>query len=103
MKNFPLQTFFLIYAPLQTFFFSKCKLFFLDISCLQAIFFCLFRPCKQFYFSIFFISPLQINNGLSLRFRNVHLAWGGRGGGGSVPDMSYIGMCHCAGYGFQSH
>ena len=28
--------------------------------------FCLFRPCKQF-FSIFFIPPLQKNNGPSLR------------------------------------
>ena len=27
---------------------------------------------------------------------------GGGGGGGVLPDMSYIGMCHCEGYGFQA-
>ena len=27
---------------------------------------------------------------------------GGEGGGGVLPYMSYIGMCHCEGYGFQA-
>ena len=32
-----------------------------------------------------------------------HLSPGGGGGGGGVlPYMCYIGMCHCAGYGFQA-
>ena len=25
-----------------------------------------------------------------------------RGGGGVLPYMGYIGMCHCKGYGFQA-
>ena len=25
-----------------------------------------------------------------------------RGGGGVLPYMGYIGMCHCEGYGFQT-
>ena len=24
------------------------------------------------------------------------------GGGGGLPYMGYIGMCHCEGYGFQA-
>jgi len=24
------------------------------------------------------------------------------GGGGALPYMGYIGMCHCEGYGFQA-
>ena len=24
------------------------------------------------------------------------------GGGGLLPNMGYIGMCHCEGYGFQA-
>ena len=27
---------------------------------------------------------------------------GAGGGGGVLPDMSYIGMCRCDGYGFQA-
>ena len=27
---------------------------------------------------------------------------GGGGRGGVLPYMCYIGMCHCAGYGFQA-
>ena len=27
---------------------------------------------------------------------------GGRGGDGLLPDMGYIGMCRCEGYGFQA-
>ena len=27
---------------------------------------------------------------------------GARGGGGVLPCMGYIGMCHCEGYGFQA-
>ena len=33
------------------------------------------------------------------------LVWespGGRGGGGVLPYMGYIGMCRCEGYGFQA-
>ena len=26
----------------------------------------------------------------------------GGGGGGVLPFMGYIGMCHCEGYGFQA-
>ena len=26
----------------------------------------------------------------------------GRGGGGVLPYMDYIGMCHCEGYGCQA-
>ena len=48
--------------------FSKCKLFFLEKSCLQAIYFVFLGPANNF--SIFFIPPpLQKNNGPSLIFR----------------------------------
>ena len=59
---------FLTYAPLQTFV-SKCKLIFLHISCLQAIYFIFLGPANIF-FSIFFIPspPFQKNNGPSLSF-----------------------------------
>ncbi len=65
MKNFPLQTFFLVYAPLQTFFFRNsyyfcytyrfCKQFILSFQALQTIFFNIFHP-----------PPPPKNNGPSL-------------------------------------
>ena len=47
LKNFPPQTFFLIYGPLQTFFFSKTN-FFRHIVFASNLF-RLFRPCKHFF------------------------------------------------------
>ncbi len=54
MENFPLQTFFLVYAPLQTFCFEIltifcytyrfCKQFILSFQALQTIFFNIFHP-----------------------------------------------------------
>ena len=51
-ENCPLL-YFLIYAPLQTVFFSKCKLIFFTHTVFARNLFCLFRPCKQFFFQYF--------------------------------------------------
>ena len=32
----------------------------------------------------------------------VQLPGEGRGGGGVLPYMGYVGMCRCEGYGFQA-
>ena len=40
---------------------------------------------------------------MTLRLVNATIpARGGRGGGGVLPYMGYIGMCRCEGYGFQA-
>ena len=44
MKNFPLQTFFYNLCTSANIFFSICKLFFLHISCLQAIYVVFYGP-----------------------------------------------------------
>ena len=66
MKIFPLQTFFFVknLCTSANIFFEMQTIFFTHFVFASNLFY-LFRPSKQF-FSIFFIPPLQKNNGPSL-------------------------------------
>ena len=44
------------------------------------------------------ISPCDFNTNLS----SSKGGWNKTGGGGVLPFMGYMGMCHCEGYGFQA-
>ena len=44
------------------------------------------------------ISPCDFNTSLS----SWKGCWNKTGGGGVLPFMGYMGMCHCEGYGFQA-
>ncbi len=54
MKNVPLQTFFLVHAPLQIFFFEIITIFVIHIVFANNLF-CFSKPCKQFF--QYFLSP----------------------------------------------
>ena len=54
-KIFPCKRF-LIYAPVQKLYFETQTFFFTNIVFASNLF-CLIRPCKQFFFNIFFHTP----------------------------------------------